>query len=316
VTLRAFRTAATARGQVIVYDPCSGTTRLAPHSLPAGRCLLDDAQARGWPLAHPASLGLDVPVSVCWSPLVRCNLSCPHCLDDTSVPELDAARRASASRLIGASGILGVDISGGEPLLLRDLPELAAGLAAGGCAVSVTTNGWHLARRARQLAGHLDAVRVSLDAPGPSRHDALRGTGSFSRALDGIRACTHAGIPVQIQTVLMASAARHAQAIIDLAARAGANGVTFLQMLPLGKGTAMAAAEMVGDQAAASIVHSLEVPFGLTVRLRERGAAEGFTVVRADGRIWRNGTGALTITATRPLTHPRDLALNTPDGSA
>ncbi len=316
MTLRAFRTATTARGQVIVYDPCSGATRLAPHPLPAGRRLLDDTQARAWPLAHPASLGLDVPVSVCWSPLVRCNLSCPHCLDDTSVPELDAARRASAGRLIGASGVLGVDISGGEPLLLRDLPELAGRLATDGCAVSVTTNGWHLARRASQLTGHLDAVRVSLDAPDPSRHDALRGTGSFSRALDGIRACGQAGIPVQIQTVLMASAARHAQAVIDLAAQAGANGVTFLQMLPLGRGTAMAAAEMLGDQTAASLINGLEVPCGLTVRLRERSAAEGFTVVRADGLIWRNGTGALTITTTRPLTHPRGLALGTPDGSA
>jgi molybdenum cofactor biosynthesis enzyme MoaA len=312
---RIFRVAVSCR-QILVYDPCSGATRLAPHPVPAGRRQLDDAEVRAWSAAHPAGLGMDVPVSLCWSPLVRCNLDCPHCLDDKSVPELEAARRATIGRLIGASGVLGVDISGGEPLLLRDLPGLAGHLADDGCAVSITTNGWHLARRISDLAGHADAIRVSLDAPDPSRHDALRGTGSFHHALDGIRACCAAGMPVQIQTVLMASAARHAQAIVDLAAETGANSVTFLQMLPIGAGTTMAASEMLGDQAAAEMVGRLQAPPGLDIRLRTRDAAEGFTVVRADGRIWRNGTGALTIAPSRPLEHPADLVLRGRDGSA
>ena len=182
--------------------------------------------------------------------------------------------------------------------------------------VSVTTNGWHLARRVSELTSHADAIRVSLDGPGPSRHDALRGAGSFHRAIDGIRACRAAGMPVQIQTVLMACTARHAQAIVDLATRTGANGVTFLQMLPLGPGTAMAASEMLDDQAAAELTGGLHAPPGLDIRLRARDAAEGFTVVRADGRIWRNGPGAVTIAPARPLRHPGDLALTSPDGSA
>jgi sulfatase maturation enzyme AslB (radical SAM superfamily) len=312
---RVFRVTASG-GQAIVYDPCSGVTRRAAYPVPAGRRRLDDAEVRSWPLAHPAGLGLDVPVSLCWSPLVRCNLACPHCLDNKSVPELDAARRAAAGRLISASGVLGVDISGGEPLLLRDLPELARGLAADGCAVSVTTNGWHLARRIPELKNRVDAIRVSLDAPDPSRHDALRGAGSFRRALDGIWACRSAGMPVQVQAVLMTSGARHAQGIVEVASQAGANGVTFLQMLPIGAGSTMAASEMVDDHAAAALIHGLRIPPGLDVRLRTRSAAEGFTVVRADGQIWRNGTAALTITPGRPLKHPSDLGLTGRDGSA
>jgi sulfatase maturation enzyme AslB (radical SAM superfamily) len=313
--LRLFRVA-TCGGQILVYDPCTGVTRLAPHPVPVGRSRLDDTEVRDWPAAHPASLGRDMPVAVCWSPLVRCNLSCPHCLDDTSVPELDAGRRSAIGQIIGASGVLGVDISGGEPLLLRDLPDLARHLSGGGCAVSVTTNGWHLARRAGELVGHADAIRVSLDAPDPSRHDALRGLGSFRRAIHGIRACRAVGLPAQIQTVLMASAARHAQAITDVAAGVGASGVTFLQMLPFGAGATMAAAEMLEDQAAAELVGGLQAPPGLDVRLRTRQDAEGFTVVRADGRIWRNGPAALTIAPARPLNNARDLALAGPDGSA
>lgn len=315
MTWRAYRVAGCS-GQTIVYDPCSGATRLATRAVPAGRTELDSEEVRGWPLAHPAGLGLMMPVSVCWSPLVRCNLACPHCLDDTSLAERDASGRASIGRLIGASGVLGVDISGGEPLLLRDVPELAGRLTAAGCAVSLTTNGWHLARRVSELAGQLDAVRVSMDGPDLSRHDALRGAGSFRRALDGISACRKAALPVQIQTVLMATAARHAQGIISLADTTGVNGVTFLQMLPFGTANTMAASEMLSDQAAVDLIGGLHIPKGLDIRLRTRSAAEGFTVIRADGRIWRNGADARTITAARPLTCPDDLAVQGKDGSA
>jgi MoaA/NifB/PqqE/SkfB family radical SAM enzyme len=312
---RSFRVDA-AGGPVIAYDPCTGATRLAPPVIAAGRQVLDDEQVRGWPGIHPARLGRSVPVSACWSPLVRCNLACPHCLDDTSVPELGADGRAATARVLAASGLLGIDISGGEPLLLRDLPQLAGSLTAGGLAVSVTTNGWHLPRRAAELAGCVDAIRVSLDGPGSRTHDGLRGEGSFTRAMIGIAASTAAGIPVQVQSVLMATTAVQAQDMVDVAAGAGATGVTFLQMLPIGRGQALASREMLTDQDAKQLVRDLRVPEGLDVRLRTREAADGFTVIRADGRIWRNTVGARAIHPTRSLAQPGDLALTTADGSA
>lgn len=77
--------------------------------------------------------------------------------------------------VLAAAGVLGVDISGGEPLLLRDLPALARRITAcARTAVSVTTNGWHLARRAENLAEALDAVRISLDGPDEASHDRCR----------------------------------------------------------------------------------------------------------------------------------------------
>jgi MoaA/NifB/PqqE/SkfB family radical SAM enzyme len=313
---RVFRVEAR-HGQAVVYDPCTGLTRLSPEPAPAGRQLLDDTAVRKWPEIHPSVLSREFPVSVCWSPLVRCNLSCPHCLDDTSVPEAGPGTRRRIASLIGSSGILGADISGGEPLLLRELPELAAHLAAAGLATSITTNGWHLPRGAAGLAGRVDAIRVSLDGPNPASHDRMRGPGSFDRALAGLAASQAAGIPVQVHSVLMASTATHqAQRMVDLAARAGANGVTFLQMLPFGAGQADAPSEMLTDVEATGLVGGLRVPEGLDVRLRTREAAEGFTVVRADGRVWRNEAGALAIQPTRPLRHPRDLALTAADGSA
>jgi Radical SAM superfamily len=173
----------------LVHDPATGLTHRAPNPVATDRVRWEQTEVSGWPVVALSELDRAMPVSVCWSPIVRCNLHCSHCLDDTSVPELIAADRGRIAGVLAAAGVLGVDISGGEPLLLRELPTLAQGIAADGyTVVSVTTNGWHLARRAEELTESVDAIRVSLDAPDAASHDRLRGPGSFTRAQDGIRA--------------------------------------------------------------------------------------------------------------------------------
>ena len=302
---------------LVVHDPLTGQTHRADTALASGRVRFSDADIAAWPEIHPAAVQADVPISVCWSPLVRCNLACPHCLDDKTVPELARPDRLRIAHLLAESGVLGVDISGGEPLLLRELPELIGVLTAGGCSVSITTNGTHLARRAEALAARVDAVRVSLDGPDPERHDRWRGAGSFDRAVAGIRASVAHGIPTQIQTVLLRSTAlTSARPMIELAAALGVRGVTFLQMLPIGEGAALASAEQFTDEEARDLLAGLKDASGVAVRLRTRDAAGGFTVIRADGQVWRNQPGAQAISALHPLRGIDNLALAGRDGSA
>lgn len=299
-----------------VHDPLTGLTHLAGHLIPLGRNRLPAAEVESWPTVHPADLNRPAPVSVCWSPLVHCNLACPHCLDDKTVLELNRSERMRIACVLGESDVLAVDISGGEPLLLRELPELIETLTTRGCAVSVTTNGWHLQRRAVGLAGVVDAIRISLDGPDDSSHDRWRGNGSFQRATAGIRAAVALGIPTQLQAVLMASTRNSAQQMVNLAAELGTHGVTFLQMLPIGEGAAVAPAEKLTDEQAQATIAALALPAGVAVRLRTRRAAGGFTVIRADGRVWRNDPAGERTTTLHPLTQPSDLTLTTPDGSA
>jgi MoaA/NifB/PqqE/SkfB family radical SAM enzyme len=300
----------------LVHDPASGLTHRAP-SPPGsvGRVRLDDAVVAGWAVVTPDDLHRTTPASACWSPIVRCNLHCPQCLDDTSVSELGADQRRSIAAILSTANLLAVDISGGEPLLLSELPDLATTIAAGGRAVSVTTNGWHLTRRTPELAGAVDAIRVSLDGPDPARHDTIRGEGSFERAADGIRTVLEAGIPTQIQTVLMRSTARDLQEMVDLAYALGVHGLTVLQMLPIGAGTSLPD-ELLPDSDAAGLMRQLDIPAELQVRLRTRDAAGSFTVVRADGRIWRNSIDALHIAGRHPLRSVDDLVLTGRDGTA
>jgi MoaA/NifB/PqqE/SkfB family radical SAM enzyme len=301
----------------IVYDALTGLTHRAGPGRAPGRVRLGDAEVTLWPVIHPGAVHADVPISVCWSPLVRCDLACPHCLDDKSVPELARPDRHRIAHLLADSRVLGVDISGGEPLLLPELPELIDILVAGGCTVSVTTNATHLARRAEALAAHVDAVRVSLDGPDAERHDRWRGAGSFGRAVAGIRVALAHGIPTQIQTVLLRSTARASvRPTVELAAALGVHGVTFLQMLPIGEGADLAEGEQLTDAEAQDILAELNPDSPVPVRLRTREAAGGFTVIRADGQVWRNQPGAHAITSLHPLLGVNDLALRGRDGSA
>lgn len=299
-----------------VHDPLTGLTHRTEDLIALGRARLPGNSVASWPTIHPGELDRDVPLSVCWSPLVRCNLSCPHCLDDKTVSELAGDDRQRIAAVLGESGVLAVDISGGEPLLLRDLGDLAATLTSYGCVISVTTNGWHLQRRAEALAGQVDAVRVSFDGPDAESHDRLRGSGSFRRAVAGVRAAVAHAIPTQLQTVLMTSSHGTAQRMVDLAADLGVDGVTFLQMLPIGEGAALADTEQLTDEQARSTVADLDIPGAVTVRLRTREDAGGFTVIRADGRVWRNDPTAEGIAILHSLTSPSDLALTGRDGSA
>ncbi|MFG3253262.1 radical SAM protein [Streptomyces sp. NPDC048172] len=311
MTARTFCSAVPA-GRTVVYDPAAELAHLAPRTLPVGRVLLDDTEVAQWPTVSQSQLATRVPLNICWSPLVRCNLHCPHCLDDKTLPEAGAAERARAGEILAASGALGLDISGGEPLLLRELAHLLDILARHGAAVSCTTNGWHLQRRAAELAPHLAAIRVSLDGPDAPAHDHWRGAGSFARAREGIQAAVAEGIPLQIHAVVMRSTLDRVQSMVDLAAELGAVGVTFLQMLPIGDGARLARSEMVTDTEAARAISTIHAPEGVHVRLRTRESAEGFTVVRADGLVYRNGPAVARIIPSIRLRTAGDLLLPTP----
>jgi cyclic pyranopterin phosphate synthase len=147
----------------------------------------------------------------------RCNLRCPYCLPREAFEKgfsfmpraelLTFEEIARVCRVFAGLGVSKIRLSGGEPLLRRDLERLVAMLAAidGVDDIALTTNGTLLAAKARQLkeAG-LGRVTVSLDAVEQSVFRAMSGTGvSLAAVLAGIDAATEAGLsPVKINTVV------------------------------------------------------------------------------------------------------------------
>ena len=132
----------------------------------------------------------------------RCNLRCQYCMPEEEyvwLPREALLRFEEISALVDIFLELGVDkvrLTGGEPLLRRDLDVLVKMLAVkrGLCDLALTTNGILLASQAQALfdAG-LHRVTVSLDTLRPDRFTALTRGDSHHKVLEGIEAAVKAG---------------------------------------------------------------------------------------------------------------------------
>jgi cyclic pyranopterin phosphate synthase len=143
----------------------------------------------------------------------RCNLRCLYCMPEEDyvwLPRRDLLTFEEIARLTEVFLGLGVDkvrITGGEPLVRRDLPALVATLAAMPALrdLALTTNGLLLADQAQALkAAGLGRVTVSLDTLRPDRFKALTRYDGHRAVLCGIEAARAAGLqPLKIDTVVM-----------------------------------------------------------------------------------------------------------------
>jgi cyclic pyranopterin phosphate synthase len=142
----------------------------------------------------------------------RCNLRCGYCMpepDYTWLPRADLLSFEEIGRLVGVCVGLGVDrvrLTGGEPLLRRDLPTLVAQLAArpGLEDLALTTNGVLLAPAVRPLrqAG-LHRVTVSLDTLQPDRFERLTRSRDHAAVLEGIGAAADAFGRIKLDAVVI-----------------------------------------------------------------------------------------------------------------
>ncbi|MBI5143388.1 MAG: GTP 3',8-cyclase MoaA [Nitrospirae bacterium] len=140
----------------------------------------------------------------------RCGLRCVYCSSGRKsghLPQDKILTAGEIARIVQAAVSLGVRkvrLTGGEPLLRDDLPEIISSIKHIGIReLSLTTNGQLLAGLADELkqAG-LDRVNVSLDSLVPERYRKMTGGGSLSRVLDGIEAAYSTGLaPVKINMV-------------------------------------------------------------------------------------------------------------------
>jgi cyclic pyranopterin phosphate synthase len=177
----------------------------------------------------------------------RCNLRCQYCMPEDEYPWLprqDLLTFEEVRELVGIFTGLGVDkvrLTGGEPLLRRDLPALVGMLARtpGVKDLAITTNGILLAEQAPALreAG-LHRVTVSLDTLRPDRFRALTRRDDHARVLEGIAAVGRAGFAgLKLDTVVMRDTNEDELAELIEFGRAHDAEVRFIEYMDVGGAT-------------------------------------------------------------------------------
>jgi cyclic pyranopterin phosphate synthase len=177
----------------------------------------------------------------------RCNLRCNYCMPQEEyvwLPRQELLTFEEIARLVEVFTSLGVEdvrLTGGEPLLRRDLPQLVRMLAANPRIrdLAMTTNGVLFAEHAAELrAAGLHRVTLSLDTLRPERFLVLTGRDTHAQVLAGIAAARRAGFEkLKLDTVVLRGLNDDELSdLIEFGRQAGAE-VRFIEYMDVGGAT-------------------------------------------------------------------------------
>ncbi len=187
----------------------------------------------------------------------RCNLRCVYCMPEAGlpwVPKAEILTYEEIARVVEAAATMGlrsVRLTGGEPLLRRDLAALAGRLAAiGGITdLSLSTNGLLLAESAAALArAGLRRVNVSLDTLREDRFSAIARRPGLDRVLAGIDAALAAGLgPIKLNCVVMRGSNDDEIGAFAALTRERAIHVRFIELMPVTENVSLQRDAYVGS---------------------------------------------------------------------
>lgn len=213
----------------------------------------------------------------------RCNLRCRHCYQSAKTLEMsfeevtaaidnvkDAIRGWAMDHEMVVSPSL--HITGGEPVVRKDLFDVVSYGRECGFSVSLMSNGTMIdSEAARRVAdcGVAD-VQISIDGL-EETHDAVRGPGSFRRALVGVESLVTGGVETNLNVTVSRLNAGEVAGLARLGCDLGASAVAFSRLVPTGTGAGLESALLSREEVAA-----------LYEEIRELGDGGGIAVTSRD----------------------------------
>jgi GTP 3',8-cyclase len=175
----------------------------------------------------------------------RCDLRCRYCMAErmTFVPGKDVLgleEMVELADIFIARGVRRIRLTGGEPLVRKDIAELAAALGSrvgfGLDELTMTTNGTRLAQYARGLFDSgIRRINVSLDSRDPDRFRHITRHGDLARVLGGIEAAARAGLRIKINMVALKGLNDDEFAPMLRWCAAQGHDLTLIETMPLGE---------------------------------------------------------------------------------
>jgi GTP 3',8-cyclase len=246
----------------------------------------------------------------------RCNLRCGYCMPEEEyvwLPREAILHFEEISRLADVFITLGVDkvrLTGGEPLLRRDVPALIRLLAAKPALrdLAITTNGVLLAEHAAALrAAGLHRVTVSLDTLRPDRFATLTRRTSHAQVLEGIRSVPRAGFTgTKLDTVVIRGVNDDELSDLIEFGKAVPAEVRFIEYMDVGGATRWSMNQVVSRQ---EMLAGLEERYGPITPLLEDSTAPADRYRLPDGTVF-----GIIASTTAPFCADCDRSRLTADG--
>lgn len=204
-------------------------------------------------MSQPATSAFARPYVVSWNLTYRCNLACEHCyLDAGGTPLVGTENFADRSELGTEECFKVIDeiaafapecvtiLTGGEPLLRRDILQIVKRAAERGLWVVVGTNGVRITENVAQRLAEAGArgLSLSLDALDPDRHDGFRKVrGAWQNTVEGAGILNRMGLPFIVQTTAGSHNLGELEAIADFTHdRLAAKVWNLYFLVPTGRG--------------------------------------------------------------------------------
>ncbi len=182
------------------------------------------------------------PYLVSWNLTRRCNLSCPHCYLDAGGRSHSELTTDEANRVLQDLAALNPSLmlvlTGGEPLLREDLPDLIEEASRTGFLTVLGSNGTLLTQdilKDFKEAG-LKGLGVSIDSVESADHDAFRGrAGAWEQAVHALRRAREVGIETQLDVTLTDANWEGIDRFVDLGVSLKARAVNFFFLVCTGR---------------------------------------------------------------------------------
>lgn len=237
--------------------------------------------------SHLLQFSSDKRPVVVWNITRRCNLKCVHCYAHAkNIPFDNELSTTEGKFLIDDLAEFGVPVilfSGGEPLVRKDLPELADYAVKKGMRAVISTNGTLITPQTARILKDIGLSYVGISLDGMEEiNDRFRGVkGAFRSALEGIENCKKAGIKVGLRFTINKSNAGQISEIFKLLEEMDIPRACFYHLVYAGRGSELVKEDLSHEESRKAV----DLILDLTKQLHDKGDLKEVLTVdnHADG---------------------------------
>ncbi len=237
--------------------------------------------------SHLLQFSKDKRPVIVWNITRRCNLKCVHCYahakDQVFDNELTTEQGKNLIDDLSQFKVPVLLLSGGEPTIRKDLPELAAYAIEKGMRAVISTNGTLITQQMARVLKDIGLSYVGISLDGMEKiHDRFRGVkGAFRAALEGIKNCQDAGIKVGLRFTINKFNVDEIENVFKLLEDMDIPRACFYHLVYAGRGSKLVEEDLTHDETRKAV----DLIMDLTKKLHDKGKEKEILTVdnHADG---------------------------------